>query len=111
MDARELIDTLLGGQERVRRYLRGVEAESETDLEAMDNMETAVEYLRASDVTDAMASEMTKTYASACLCLCGEMTDGEDNQDKFNRLWMQLRYHPRNIAELRRTDGSNDIRG
>lgn len=109
MDARELIDTLLGGQERVRRYLRGVEPGSETDLEAMDNMEAAVEYLRASDVTDVMARESPKAYASACLCMCGELTDGEDNAGKYNRLWMQLRYHPLNVAELRRQHGSNDI--
>ena len=37
MDARELIDTYLGGQERVRRYLRGVEAGSEVDDEAIRN--------------------------------------------------------------------------
>lgn len=99
MDARELIETHLGGQDRVRRYLRGVEPGSETDLEAMDNMEGAVESLRASGVYDVMAEKAPKLYANAALCLCGEMTDGEDNAAKFNRLWMQLRYHKDNIKE------------
>lgn len=104
MDARTLIKTYLGGQERVRRYLRGVDEGSELDLEAMDNMEAAVESLRAAGVYDAMAVCAPKLYASAALLFCRQLTDAEDSAQEaiyaqHVRLVLQLRYDPRNIKE------------
>ena len=104
MDARTLIDTYLGGQERVRRYLRGVDEGSELDLEAMDNMEAAVESLRAAGVCDAMAACAPKLYASAALLFCRQLTDAEDSAQEaiyaqHVRLVLQLRYDPRNKKE------------
>lgn len=104
MDARTLIDTYLGGQERVRRYLRGVEEGSELDQEAMDNMEAAVESLRAAGVYDAMADCAPKLYAAAALLFCRQLTDAEDSAQEaiyaqHVRLVLQLRYDPRNIKE------------
>lgn len=104
MDARTLIDTYLGGQERVRRYLRGVDEGSELDLEAMDNMEAAVESLRAAGVYDEMAACAPKLYASAALLFCRQLTDAEDSAQEaiyaqHVRLVLQLRYDPRNVKE------------
>lgn len=104
MDARELIEGYLGGQERVRRYLRGVEAGSEVDQEAMDSMEAAVESLRAAGVYDVMAKHAPKLYASAALLFCRQMTDAEDSAQgdiyaQHVRLVLQLRYDERNVKE------------
>ena len=102
MDARTLIETCLGGQERVRRYLRGVEAGSEVDQEAMDSMEAAVESLRAAGVYDSMARCAPKLDASAALLFCRQMVDAEDNAQgdiyaQHVRLVLQLRYDERNV--------------
>ena len=107
MDARKLIDEYLGGQERVRRYLRGVEAGSEVDQEAMDNMEAAVESLRAAGVYDVMAEVSPRLYASAALLFCRQMTDAEDSAQgdiyaQHVRMVLQLRYDERNVK------GEND---
>ena len=107
MDARELIDTYLGGQERVRRYLRGVDAGSEVDQEAMDSMEAAVESLRAAGVHDSMARCAPKLYASAALLFCRQMVDAEDGAQgdiyaQHVRMVLQLRYDDRNVK------GEND---
>lgn len=104
MDARTLIIEYLGGQERVRRYLRGVDEGSELDLEAMDNMEAAVESLRAAGVYDTMAICAPKLYASAALLFCRQLTDAEDSAQEaiyaqHVRLVLQLRYDPRNVKE------------
>lgn len=104
MDARKLIEDYLGGQERVRRYLRGVEAGSEIDQEAMDNMEAAVESLRAAGVYDAMAKCKPKLYAAAALLFCRQLTDAEDSSQEdiyaqHVRLVLQLRYDDNNVKE------------
>ena len=104
MNARTLIDTYLSGQERVRRYLRGVEEGSELDQEAMDNMEAAVESLRAAGVYDAMAARAPKLYAAAALLFCRQLTDAEDSAQEdiyaqHVRLVLQLRYDSHNIQE------------
>lgn len=109
MDARELIAKHLGGENRVRRYLRGVEAGSELDQEAMDNMEAAVESLRAAGVYDVMAKRAPKLYAAAALLFCRQLTDAEDSAQEaiyaqHVRLVLQLRYDPRNIKEEEKTD-------
>ncbi len=104
MDARELITKYLGSENRVRRYLRGVEAGSELDQEAMDNMEAAVESLRAAGVYDVMAACAPKLYAAAALLFCRQLTDAEDSAQEaiyaqHVRLVLQLRYDERNIKE------------
>lgn len=104
MNARTLIDSYLNGQERVRRYLRGVDEGSELDLEAMDNMEAAVESLRAAGVYDVMAACAPKLYASAALLFCRQLTDAEDSAQEdiyaqHVRLVLQLRSDPRNVKE------------
>lgn len=104
MNARTLIDTHLNGQERVRRYLRGVDEGSELDMEAMDNMEAAVESLRAAGVYDVMAGCAPKLYASAALLFCRQLTDAEDSAQEdiyaqHVRLVLQLRSDKRNKKE------------
>ncbi len=100
----EVVEQYLGGQERVRRYLRGVDAGSELDQEAMDNMEAAVESLRAAGVYDVMARCAPKLYAAAALLFCRQLTDAEDSAQEaiyaqHVRLVLQLRYDARNQKE------------
>ncbi|MDO5299942.1 MAG: hypothetical protein Q4F18_10980 [Clostridia bacterium] len=103
MTAQEILDKL-GGQEMVRQYLRGVETDSETDLDARRAMLTAIGSLRSAGVYDVMADAEPDIYAQCCLLLCRMWTDAEDGVsekilDQYTHLMLQMRYDGRNAAD------------
>lgn len=100
MSARDVL-ALIGGQDAVRAYLRGIEAGSETDRDAERTMIAAIDSMRAADIRDAMAEASPELYAQAALLLCRMWTDAEDGvADKiiaqYNRVILNLRYDERN---------------
>lgn len=102
MSAQEILDKI-GGQEAVRRYLRGVEAGSETDLDAQRSMLTAIGSLRAAGVHDVMVDAEPEMFAQCCLLLCRMWTDAEDGVSEkiltqYTDQMLQLRYDSRNAA-------------
>lgn len=103
MSAQEILNKI-GGQEAVREYLRGVEAGSETDLDARRAMLTAIGSLRSAGVYDVMADAEPDIYAQCCLLLCRMWTDAEDGVSEkilyqYTHLMLQLRYDERNAAD------------
>ena len=95
---------LIGSQDDVRRYLRGVEAGSETDQDAQRAMLAAIRSMPGAGIYDAMAKAEPELYAQACLMLCRLWTDAEDGAEEkimrqYNAIILQLRYHEKNVKE------------
>lgn len=95
---------LIGGEQCVRDYLRGVEEGSETDRDALRAMRAAIEGMRAGGVYDSMAAAAPAQYAQACLLMCRMWTDAEDGAvpgivRQYNAIVLQMRYDPRNEEE------------
>ena len=92
---------VLGGQDIVRDYLRGIEEDSETDRDAERAMLAAIASATAAGVMPAMASAEPELYAQYCLLRCRLWSDAEDaNLDAITRqsnaILHQLRYDTRN---------------
>lgn len=103
MTAQQVLDQL-GGQKIVRDYLRGVEADSETDRDAQRSMLAAIAYLRGAKVWAAMAKAEPELYAQACLMIARKWTDAEDAaapaiDRQVSGLIFMLRHHKQNIRE------------
>lgn len=103
MTNEEVLD-LLGGQECVRNYLRGIEADSETDRDARRSMLAAIASARAAGIYPAMASAEPELYAQYCLLRCRLWSDAEDGSTgqilaQSNAICHQLRYDDRNTEE------------
>lgn len=92
--------TLIGGEDAVRDYLRGVEPGSELDRDAQRNMLAAISMVRAGGVHDGMAQLEPELYGAACLAYCGMMTDGDNRADDERTAAMMIR--------MLRTDSRND---
>lgn len=100
----EQVLELIGGQAAVREYLRGVEADSETDRDARRAMLAAIASARAAGIYPAMAEAEPELYAQYCLMQCRLWTDAEDAaadaiMRQHNALCLQLRHDSRNINE------------
>ena len=100
MSAQEVLE-ILGGQEAVRVYLRGVDPGSEVGRDAQRSMLAAIAAMRGAGVQDAMAQAEPELYAQACLLLCRMWTDAEDGAaekivDQFRSAMLALRYDNRN---------------
>ena len=74
---KEKIIALIGGNETVRDYLRGIEPGSEADRDAMRAMRAAIARMRAGGVRDVMAEHEPDLYGDACLALCQMRTDAD----------------------------------
>lgn len=103
MTASEIL-SLIGSQDDVRNYLRGVEEGSETDRDAQRAMLAAIRFMPGAGVYDAMAKAEPELYAQACLLLCRLWADAEDGvEEKITRQYYalinQLRYHEKNVKE------------
>lgn len=95
---------LIGGQDVVRAYLRGVDPGSETDKDAQRAMRAAIGTVRAAGVHDVMAAAEPDLYGQACLLLCRMWTDAEDAAAagiaaQYNAVVLLLRTDPRNCAD------------
>lgn len=93
---------LLGGQEIVRDYLRGVEEDSETDRDAQRAMLAAIASAGAAGVMPAMAEAEPELYAQYCLLRCRLWSDAEDDRAdaitrQANAILHQLRTDERNL--------------
>lgn len=100
MTAQEVL-SLLGGQQCVRDYLRGIDEESETDRDARRAMLGAIHSMRAGGIHDVMAEVAPELYAQAALMLCRMWTDAEDGVaekivTQYQSLCLQLRYDEHN---------------
>ena len=93
---------LLGGQQTVRDYLRGVEEGSEADRDAQRAMLAAIARVRAGGVADSMAQEQPELYADACLKLCAASADTDAASASA------LERQAQGIILLLRTDTKND---
>lgn len=103
MTAQEALK-LIGGQDTVRAYLRGVEAESDMDRDAARAMRAAIAAVRGADVHDAMIKAEPDLFAQACLLLCRLWTDAEDGAAapiamQYNAVMQLLKNDPRNKQE------------
>lgn len=92
---------LIGGEEDVRNFLRGVEPGSEMDKDALRAMKTAIERLREGGVCDEMARHRPYLYGQACLTQCELLTDAQGAEaDRLERLYnsmlLQLRHSRHN---------------
>lgn len=104
MSAQEILDTCLGGQEVIRRYLRGVDPGSETDEDALRAMLAAIRSLIAAGVGEHMATLEPELFGQACLLLCRMWTDAEDGVTEkimmqYREIVWQLRYDDRNTQQ------------
>ena len=93
---------LLGGQDVVRDYLRGVVEDSETDRDAERAMLAAIASAGAAGVKPAMAVAEPELYAQYCLLRCRLWSDAEDAsvaaiERQSNAILHQLRTDERNI--------------
>lgn len=100
MTARDVL-ALVGGQQDVRAYLRGIEEGGEADRDAERAMLAAISSMRAADVHDVMAAEEPELYGQAALLFCRMWTDcedagAEDIMRQINPLILALRYDKRN---------------
>ena len=98
----EEILELIGGQDIVRDYLRGVEEDSETDRDAQRAMLAAIASAGAAGVKPAMAAAEPQLYAQYCLLRCRLWSDAEDDRAdaimrQSNAILHQLRTDERNI--------------
>lgn len=103
MDAESVL-ALIGGQQDVRAYLRGLEEGSEADRDAERAMLAAIASIRAAGVRDAMAEAEPRLYGQAALLFCRMWTDCEDAgaaaiSQQIHPLILALRYDERNVKE------------
>lgn len=101
--AQEVLD-LLGGVDAVRNYLRGIEPDSETDLDAQRSMLAAIDKVRGAGIYDVMAEREPELYAQAALLHCRKWTDAKDAdagmiQEQINDIILTLRYDKENKEE------------
>lgn len=92
---------LLGGQETVRAYLRGLEEGSEADADARRAMLAAIGAAEAAGIQPVMARHEPYLYGQYCLLLCRLWADAEDGAEpaitrQAHSLCLQLRNDPRN---------------
>lgn len=108
MTAQEIL-SLIGSQQDVRNFLRGVEEGSETDKDAQRAMLAAIRFMAGAGVYDAMAAAEPELYGQACLMLCQLWTDGPDPdiERQYNAIVLQMRYHEKNVKEEVNEDGES----